>query len=167
MESGGYLEEMIRLAAAGELQGIWFWAAVYTSAVCTYSLWFQLRTRYWPSADGELTSLGVRRFGGGEWAKSDREYAGTANYTYDVDGVRYEGSRISPWAMVVSYNVRALLRYQLSGVQKLPNGRVRVYHHPRNPGKSYLIVAGWVGISVTLMVAVLPGATYFFRFHGG
>ncbi|MEE4299843.1 MAG: DUF3592 domain-containing protein [Pseudomonadales bacterium] len=160
-----YLADMFRLARDGELQGIWFWAAVYVALVCTASLRFQLRTRRWPTTTGQLARLGIRRFGASEMTLSEQDHVGDALYTYRVAGKDYEGRRISPWIVVASHNARALLRLQNRGVVRAASGEVRVHYDPRRPQKSFLVVAGWPGLLLTAAVIVLPAVGYYFRFH--
>lgn len=160
-----YLHQMFELASQRDTQGIWFWISVYLALVCTYSLYFQLRTRFWPSTTGQLMQLGIDEFGGAERRLSDQEYIGRALYTFEVDGQLYEGRRISPWVFVASHNLRALLKWQLRGVQVLEDDRVRVFYNPGNPEKSFLIIANWVGIVFTALVAYLPGVIHFANYH--
>ncbi len=155
---------MFELAAEGEPQGIWFWASIYILLVCFYSLWFQLRTRSWPSTRGELLQLGAEKFGAGDWATSSQDYVGKALYTYSVAERQYQGSRISPWVFVASHNARFLLEKQLSGIQACSDGGVKVYYNPRNPRKSYLVVAGPIGIVVTLLLGISPLVFYWLKY---
>lgn len=156
---------MFWFAVEGQAQGIWFWASIYTFVVCASSSWFQIRTRNWPSTEGRLEQLGIKKFGATEWATSNQDYVGKALYTYSVSGIPYEGIRISPWIFVVSHNARFLLKEQQAGIQTYPDGGVRVYYNPRNPGKSYLIVAGKTGIAITLLMSTLPLVLYFMKYH--
>ena len=160
-----YFQEMWTLALDGELRGIWFWAAVYTMVVCLYSLIFQVRTRTWPSTEGELSSLSVKKFGATDPILSDQDYKSTALYQYEVDGVSLEGTKVSPWVFVTSHNARVILEKQMKSIQHLPDGKVKVFYNPRKPKKSFLIVAGRVGIAVTIAIAVLPLIGYTLRFH--
>lgn len=146
MEILAYSQEMFRIAAEGRTQGIWFFAAVYVLVVCLYSIWFQIRTRYWPATNGKFSQLGVKKFGATDCVKSDQDYIGDALYTYFVNGKQYEGVRISPWIIVASHNMRIFLRKQQDKIQIQPDGKVRVYYNPVNPNKSYLVVAGKTGI---------------------
>ena len=165
MQLSNYIEQMLELALNGEIQGVWFWAAVYTFAVCGYSLIFQLRTRSWPFTTGELVEAEVEKFGATDPVKSNQEYVSKALYRFTVSGVDYEGTRISPWVFVASHNARAILKKQMSAIYHYPDGKVKVFYNPGNPQKSFLIVAGRVGIFITLVIAVLPFVSYFIRYH--
>ncbi len=158
-------KQMLHLAAEGHTQGVWYWAALYAFVVCSYSLWFQIRTRGWPSAEGRLEHLGIKKFGVGERSASNQDYIGKALYTYTVAGRQYEGSRISPWIIIVSHNSRFLLAQQQGGINVDPDGGVRVYYNPRNPRKSYLKIAGKPGIAVTILFAVAPLVSYWLEYH--
>ena len=84
---------------------------------------------------------------------------------YLVSNKEYEGSRISPWIFVASYNARFLLEKQQAQVQINADGAVKVYYNPRNPKKSYLIVAGKTGILVTLLLGALPLISYWMKYY--
>ena len=109
MDILNHSQQMFRLATEGQTQGVFYWAAMYAFLVCSYSLWFQIRTRRWPSTTGMLEELGIKKFGATVNLPSNQEYVGKALYTYSVSGTQYEGSRISPWVIVVSHNARFLL----------------------------------------------------------
>ena len=166
VEPINYAQEMWHLAIQGKVQGIWFWAALYTLIVCSWSLIFQVRTRRWPDTKGELIETGLRKFGGTEWATSNQEYVSKALYHYDVSGETYTGNRISPWIFVASHNARFILEKQMSSIQRYSDESVKVFYNPRKPKKSFLIVAGKTGMLITLIIGVLPMVLYFFKFHG-
>lgn len=160
-----YFQEMWQLVIQGQTQGIWFWAALYTFFICIYSLIFQIRTRYWPFARGELAKFGVEKFGATERVKSNQDYVSKALYKYNVSGVAYDGKRISPWIFVVSHNARFVLEKQMSSIQRFPDGKVKVFYNPNNPKKSFLIIAGKMGICTTLSICVLPLISFYFKYH--
>lgn len=160
-----YLQEMWRLAIQAEPQGIWFWASLYALFLCSYSLLFQIRTRFWPFTQGELVEASVEKFGATEWAQSNQEYVGKALYRYTVSDITYDGKRISPWIFVASHNARFILQRQMAMIQRLPDGGIKVYYNPANLPKSYLIVAGKTGILVTILITFLPIVIYFFSYH--
>ena len=160
-----YFQDMWQLAIQGQTQGIWFGAALYAFIVCVCSLIFQIRTRYWPSTPGELAEFGVEKFGATDMVKSNQDYVSKALYKYNVSGVAYDGTRISPWIFVVSHNVRFILEKQMSSIQRLPDGKVKIFYNPDNPKKSYLIIAGKAGICITLLVSALPLISFYFKYH--
>ncbi|WP_421868840.1 DUF3592 domain-containing protein [Motiliproteus sp.] len=161
-----YLQEMWQLAIDGQTQGLWFWITLYAFITCTYSLIFLLRTRTWPSTADELVALGVEKIGGKEPVRSNQEYLLESLYSYRVADMEYAGRRISPWVFVASHNLRSILEKQLSSVQQMPDGKVKVFYNPNNPKKSYLIVAGKTGIAITFLIGTLPLALYVYRYHG-
>jgi hypothetical protein len=165
MQLSNYVQQMWQLALNGETQGVWFWAAMYTLAVCGHSLIFQLRTRSWPFTTGELVVAEVETFGATAPVKSNQDYLSKALYQFTVSGVNYEGTRISPWVFVASHNARAILKKQMSAIYRYPDGKVKVFYNPGKPQKSFLIVAGRVGIFITLLVAVLPFAAFYLKYH--
>ena len=165
MELVTYFQDMWQLAIDGQTQGVWFWASVYVFIVCGYSLIFQIRTRYWPFTSGELAEMRVSKFGATDWVKSDQDYTVKALYKYNVSGVTYNGKRLSPWVIVASTNARLVLEKQMSSIQQLPGGKVKVFYNPNNPKKSYLIIAGKVGICITLFISVLPLISFYFKYY--
>ena len=160
-----YFQDMWQLAIQGQTQGIWFGAALYAFIVCVCSLIFQIRTRYWPSTPGELAEFGVEKFGATDMVKSNQDYVSKALYKYNLSGVDYYGTRISPWIFVVSHNARIVLEKQMSSIQRLPDGKVKIFYNPDNPKKSYLIIAGKAGICITLLVSALPLISFYFKYH--
>lgn len=159
-----YIEEMWQLAIQGQKQGIWFWAGLYTFIVCTYSLIFQVRTRYWPFTQGELVESGIDKFGKTDWVKSNQDYVSKMLYRYNVSGVTYDGTRISPWIFVASHNARFVLDNQRSSVERFSNGRVKVFYNPCNPKKSFLIIAGKTDICITLLISVVPLVLFYINY---
>lgn len=155
---------MWTLATQGQIQGIWFWAAIYTFAVCAYSAAYQVRIRNWPSTTGSLQHATVARFGINERNLSSQNYEADTRYSYEVSNIQYEGSRLSPWVLMASHNLRVLLRWQLSSIRSGPAGEVDVFYNPKNPAKSFLIVPSKLGILITFLVSVLPGALYFYQY---
>ncbi len=148
----------------GQAQGIWFWTSIYTFILCVYSAVLQVRTRYWPYTEGRLVEFNVEEFGA-SIHKTDQNYTANVLYNYIVSGVKYEGYRISPWLIVASHNVKFILRKQMSSIQKSSDGKIKVFYEPSNPKKSFLIVASWLGIFITVVISVLPLLLFYFRYH--
>jgi len=159
-----YFQEMWQLAISGKAQGILFWFAFYMFIVCFYSLILQIRMNSWPFVQGELVKFGLDKFGA-SMVKSDQNYWADALYNYSVSGVDYSGTRVSPWLMLVSHNLRFILEKQMSYVQRSPDGTVKVFYNPNNPKKSYLIIAGKIGIGITLLISVLPLILFYYEYH--
>ena len=87
-----------------------------------------------------------------------------ALYEYSVGGRSYENSKISPWIMVASHNVRFLLHRQRRKVSVGPEGEVIVYYNPRRPEKSILIKPRPVGQLITAAIGIAPLALYASRY---
>jgi len=160
-----YLSNMWSLAIQGELQGMWFWSATYAILVCGYSIVSQLKIRSWPGTRGLLTKASVSKFGYTQYATSDQEYRADAHYSYTVANQDYEGRRVSPWIIVVSHNLRFILKMQLSAVKPTSTGMVEVFYNPNRPEKSYLIQPSKLGIWVTFMLGVGPTIAYVHRYY--
>lgn len=163
----GYTQAMWQQLWQGDVQAILFWAVVYCGVVGLASLVFQLRIRSWPAAPGVLAKEGVERWGGPRWVKSDQQYSLKSSYVYRVEGLVYEGRRVSAWVVVASHNARAVLHAQLKGVQRHADGTVSVFYNPKRPEKSYLIKPGVPGLLITLSIILGPMLYYWNRFHGG
>lgn len=156
---------MWQLAIQGETQGVWFWAALYIFILCFYSTVIQIRTRYWPSTVGTIMESNIEEFGSAS-VKIDQNYTANTLYKYNVAGSEYNGARISPWIFVTSHNARFILLKQMSSIQRFSDGTVKVFYNPNKPKKSFLIIAGGIGICITLAIAVLPLCLFYFRYYG-
>ncbi len=159
-----YFQEMWHLAINGKAQGVFFWFSFYMFIVCFYSLILQIRMYSWPFVQGGLVEYGLDEFGV-SMVKSDQNYWAGALYNYSVSGVEYSGTRVSPWLMVVSHNLRFILEKQMSYVQRSSDGTVKVFYNPNNPKKSFLIISGKIGIGITLLISVLPLILFYYRYH--
>jgi len=165
MEASIYFQEMWQLAIQGKEQGIWFWAAFYTFIVCFYSLILQLRTRSWPATRGLLVESEINKFGPTDWAASNQDYVSDVLYHYSVSDVTYDGTRISPWVFVASHNARFVLEKQIASIQRYSDGTVKVHFNPNTPKKSFLIIAGKIGIFITFFISILPITLYYFQYY--
>gem|GEM_PF-495812 len=160
-----FTQEMWQLVINGQAKGVFFCFALYIFIACFYSLIFQIRMRCWPFVYGELLEVEVDKFGA-SISTSDQDFVARALYRYKVSGVNYDGTRVSPWLMLVSYNLRFLLEKQMSYIQRSSDGKVKVFYNPNKPQKSFLIIAGKVGIVITLLICVLPLILFYFKYHG-
>lgn len=161
-----YLEHMWALASEGEAQGVFFFAAVYVVLVLAWSLVYQLRVAAWPVTRGRLIAAGVRRFGATDIVRARQDYVVSAEYEYTVGGTTYRGKRLSPWLVVASHNLRAVLRRQVEQVRRDAEGAVDVYYDPRRPQRSFLLKPGPVGIACTAALAVAVPLLYWVKYHG-
>ncbi|NND71032.1 MAG: DUF3592 domain-containing protein [Rhodothermales bacterium] len=160
-----YIVAMWNLAVDGGKQGILFFVAVYAFLLPGYSLIRQLIVRRWPGTPGVLIRAGVEGAGGVASVKWRGNYIATALYSYQVDGKSYDGSRVSAWVMMASYNARFLLQRQLDKIQTSGDGRVMVYYNPKNPQKSFLLKPGYAGLAVTVTLMLVPGCLYVMHYH--
>lgn len=161
-----YIIAMWHLASEGGPQGVGFWIVVYAFAVCAYSLAGQWRSRRWPDTRGELAESGVKHLGGSDY-HTDQDHVTNVRYHYRVQGMDYIGNRVSPWVFVTNHNARGVLQKQLSFMQHLPDGGVKVFYNPARPQKSFLVLPGRIGMMVTAAAGLLPAVWYGWRFHGG
>lgn len=124
-----------------------------------------MRIRSWSNTRGNLIQSDIEA-GIVSTQKSDQNFMVSVLYEYSVDGVKYQGNRLSGWLIWVTYNFRFLLEKQLKGIMQNNDGSVVVYYNPRNPQKSFLIKPSILGLLVTLVITVLPGFYYWLKYNG-
>lgn len=140
---------------SGDEQAILIVVAAYFALMGLISLIFQLRILSWPMTNGTLVHSDLSKWGASNFA-DEQDYEAEVKYHYQVDGKQYEEKRLSPWYMVVSANMRFLLRWQLTGITRLTPEEVAVFYNPSAPEKSYLIKPGKVGLGITAAIAIAP-----------
>lgn len=130
---------------AGDAAAIAQAAAGYFVLMGLWGVIHMYRVSRWPSVTGTVLSQGLK---GGDMAVDDETlFRLKVLYRYVVDGRVYENDQINSLHIGLSYNLRHLLRWQLRFVDWQDDDRVRVYHHPSKPQKSYLVVPGWRQLS--------------------
>ena len=153
-----YLQTMFDLALRKELQGLHFWATVYVLVVLLGTVWHVLRVRRWPSTQGQLLRLGVRKFAGPALNPADQAYVPDALYAYEVAGRAYQGRELSVWKVSASGILRGAAGLLPARVKADAAGRVPVYYHPKRPHKSLLLRPGVATVvSVWLLMALVAG----------
>ncbi|MEO9877582.1 MAG: DUF3592 domain-containing protein [Anderseniella sp.] len=140
---------------SGDEQAILIVVAAYFALMGLISLTYQLRILSWPMITGTLVRSDLSKWGATNRA-SEQDYEAEVTYHYRVDGKQYEGKRLSPWYMLVSANMRFLLRWQMAGITRLTREDVAVFYNASAPQKSYLIKPGKAGLCVTAAMVVLP-----------
>lgn len=160
-----YVAQMWGLAASGSPRGVFFFIALYAAVALGYSLIYQLRVRSWPEVDGILVHAGVEEWGSRKRSLSSQDYRAGAHYEYIVDGARFTGTRVSPWLLITSHNLRFLLERQFAEIADSPSGNVKVFFNPKRPVKSYLVKPGRAGICLTAVLGVAPLFIYGLAYH--
>lgn len=140
---------------AGDTEAILIVATVYFVMAGLLSLILSLRIRSWPTTRGTLAHSNLDSMTPSMRA-DDVNYYADLKYSYVVDGVRYEGKRLSPTYIVASANLRFLLKWQISGITRLENNEVVVFYKPSAPQKSYLIKPGKIALTCTIGFILLP-----------
>ena len=153
------------LAVDGKHQGLFFFISLYALLTLTYSFIYQLKVRSWPNIRGIMLKEGIEKFGPANMVKSDQNFVALALYEYTVGGKTYQGTRVSSWIMVVTYNLRFLLKKQISYIQTNYDGSITVFYNPANPKKSYLMQPGKVGVVITFLLATVPFMLYIANYH--
>ena len=141
---------------AGDRDAILLAAAGYFGLMGMIVSVRMIRLSQWPSVVGELHEEGIENAGIGAISVDEREYSAKVRYSYTVDGVRFENDQLNPWYVRVSHNLRALLKLQFRGIERLGDARVRIYYNRHDPQKSYLDVPGWK--SILLVASMMFGS---------
>jgi len=134
---------------------------VYCIAAGCYGLFYCFRIGRWPSVFGELTQKEIARQSPSA-VISEQNYSAELSYLFNVDGEEYRGHRLSPFLIIVSHNLRFVLRLQMKHVEIRDDGKVRVFYNPRRPEKSYLIPPGPKGYIFIVSFMLLPLIAYLF-----
>ena len=150
------LNSFFERVMSGDEQAILIVVAAYFALMGLISLIFQLRILSWPMINGTLVRSDLSRWGATNFA-DEQDYEAEVKYHYRVNGKQYEGKRLSPWYVLVSANMRFLLRWQLARITRLTPDEVPVFYNSSAPEKSYLIKPGKAGLCFTAAMVVLPG----------
>lgn len=135
--------------------------AIYCMITGCYALLYCFRISRWPSVIGELAQKNIALWSPSN-VISDRNYSVQLSYTFKVDGKEYHGHRLSPFIIIVSHNLRFLLRLQMKHIEINDLGKVRVFYNPRCPEKSYLILPKAIGHIFTISFTFIPLIAYLF-----
>lgn len=149
------LNSFFERVVSGDEQAILIVVAAYFALMGLISLTYQVRILSWPMISGTLVRSDLSKWGATNRAH-EQDYEAEVTYHYRVDGKHYEGKRLSPWQMLVSANMRFLLRWQMAGITRLTQEEVAVFYNSSAPQKSYLIKPGKAGLCVTAAMVVLP-----------
>jgi len=142
-------------AINGDKQTWLFIFAAYTLLCGLISLIFQIRILNWAATPGKLIQSQAAIWGFASSA-SEVDYHANVRYNYTVAGTVYEGHRLSPTLIIVSANLRFILRWQMKGITHLSTDEVMVFYKQSNPKKSYLIKPGNIGICFTVGMVFFP-----------
>ena len=160
-----YFSDMWHLALQGNLHGIFFYGSLYLLLVGSYSGVYRMKIRRWPSTKGHLINSNVK---GGfvDRGTSDQSFTVDVLYEYTVSGTKYKGNRLSDVIIIVSYNLRFVLKKRLASIIKNDDGSVVVFYNPKNPKKSFLIKPSFLSLTFTWALAILPSFYYWMEYHG-
>ena len=142
-------------AVNGDKQTWLFLIAIYSLFCGLISLIIQIRILNWAATPGTLIQSQAAIWGFASSA-SEVDYHANVRYNYTVAGTAYEGHRLSPTLIIVSANLRFILRWQMKCITHLSTDEVMVFYKPSNPKKSYLIKPGKIGICVTAGMVFFP-----------
>lgn len=144
---------MFELMLKGQVQGIFFWVVFYTTVACIVSFVIQIKIMRWPSVIGTLIKLEIGG-SGSEQAVQQRDNFLEAEYRYDIAEESYTGKRVSPTVIWTLGGLKCLLKRQIDAVEKLPDGKVRLFYNPKAPQKSYLIRPSKIALGMTLLPSI-------------
>ncbi|UTW58777.1 DUF3592 domain-containing protein [Kordiimonas sp. SCSIO 12603] len=140
----------------GDKQALFIASSAYIILMGVMSLIYQWRVKSWPMAIGTLETAEVSGWGVPR-ADDDQKFAAKVEYTYTVDGKNYSGKRLSPWAVLVTYNLKFIIKWQMNRITKISPDKVAVFYNPKSPEKSFLIKPNTASIIITiLMSGLLP-----------
>lgn len=159
-----YLMEMFQAALNGVDQAIFFWIAAYAWLMCTLSVIWQIRVSLWPFVTGQLLRHGLEKVGR-EAVPVEQAYQASAVYEYEVEGQPYTGSRVSYLVMTGSGGFKNVGETQLKGIQRLPDGSVKVFYNPRRAKRSMLVIPGVISITVTFGLSLVMPFFYYLKFY--
>lgn len=122
----------------GEL-ALWGFA-IYGLVVLAYSSYRSWRINRWPYVVGTLLKADI------DYIYVDERGSALEDlrYEYEVDGVHYTGSRLSP--LIVRGQVGPRIRKQLAKIQYISTDQVKVYYDPRKPHKCFLVKETWLNL---------------------
>jgi hypothetical protein len=139
-------------ALRGEFKGMFASIFFLLTFANLWSVIYQLRIRHWPATTGKLLMAATEEFGATEINPSDVNYTNVVSYEYTVDGETYIGRRLSPWIVVATHNLKAILENQLDGLTT--GGHLPVFYNSAKPQLAFLKRPGGLGILITLGFAV-------------
>lgn len=140
---------------AGDRDSLFLLVVIYFLLAGLYGTLYSLRMRLWPSVVGELEKEQLEYwYAGGE--PQDRLMNVGVLYRYEVDGVTYEGHRVSPFYLRTNRGASYLLRHQQRGFQKTGDCHVRVYYDPKRPERAFLVVPSWQGFLFIAAFGLTP-----------
>lgn len=153
------------MALAGQAQGVFFLVASYALVAIGYSAIKQIRVLGWPSVKGQLERAEIRKVSLRERLKSTQDFVAAADYSYEVNGVEYQGSKISTRAMLSSRNARSVIKRHLEYVQQNANGELTVFYNPQKPANAILILPSRISIIFASALCLLPMGIYIWEYH--
>lgn len=106
--------------------------AVGWGAIITQDIVEAVQSRRWPATVGHMTSVDIRQYGSSESA----EYEPIVRYAYMVNGLRWEGTRLS----LGGDRTYSLARAKGVAAVYAPGEEVEVYFDPQAPARAALIL---------------------------
>jgi hypothetical protein len=141
------MAEIISQIQAGEPYALALLVSGFSVLATVYSLRLQYRVWKWPYVWGTLERGGLQKVNSAS-VVSEQDYRADVSYTYEVGGKSYTGSRLSSMPITASHNATAVLERQLQGIER-EGDKVKVYHDPKKPQKSFLIKGSPTQLIVT------------------
>jgi hypothetical protein len=115
-------------------------------AVARFSMRRLAASTHWPTVPGIVLESAVATTSNGH----RQLYRPVVRYRYEVDGQRYEGSRIG-WGALAGFRKFTRARRLLDGYR--PGGTIAVYHDPQRPSLAVLQPDAAAGLRPVLLAA--------------
>ena len=144
---------------SGDPLALGFFLGAFSALATIWSLYYQSQVWRWPSVWGVLNKSEVESISGG--AISERQHKAEVSYAYTVRGADYVGQRLSAMVVTASGGAVDLVGKQLKGIETDVDGRVKVYHHPTKPQKSFLIRGSKTQVAFTLCYFLISVAVVY------
>lgn len=127
------MTEILERLMAGDADAILLTAAGYFILVGVVGLISMYRKSNWPSVIGQLLDEKIEGAWGGR--HDETNFGAKVLYRYSVDGVTYQNDQINVWHIRMTYNLRALLKWQFRFIERHGQSRVTVFTIRRSPRK--------------------------------
>jgi hypothetical protein len=160
----------VTIFLTGRIHNAPFVVALSAMGLVTLLFGFALRRQSamaskWPKVTARITQSDVDEFRGriGDKGPMTTLYRPLISYSYEFNGVTYQGSQVSLGARVTSNSAAVARRL----IAKYPNGKTfEVHVNPQNASESVLspkVAGGWL---IWVIAAVLLGFAYYAGVHG-
>lgn len=158
-----YLQRSVDMAFSNGLQSLHFWATLYILTILLSSIWYIVRVRAWPSAEGHLLRNRPSSSSTQLHGADIEDHASSALYRYSVNGSPYEGARVSLWTEKIFWSTQSAVRHLPLHAQQALTGNILVYFNPKRPERSLIVRPGWGSIVCLWSLSIFAAGYYVWR----